>query len=311
MKISKEAKVGILALVAITILYVGFRFLKGIDFFDPTNTYYVQYNNVDGLSVSNPVKVNGFRVGRVNSITLQQEGEDTRMVVGLEISNDLELYEGSEAILSDDGILGSKSITLEINKRGNVLEDEGFLLGTVDKSLQEMIQERADPIVREVDTTLHRVNNILSGLSGSGEKVDRAVEELRETAEVLKYIVIENRRDINAITSNVQDLTLALNDPESGIRPFMLKLNQMADTINNMELKETVTNANQAVARLDSIARGLERGEGSLGMLLKDDSLYNNLNRSSEDLDRLLIDVRQNPGRYLDFRFNLLGIGNR
>lgn len=311
MKISKEAKVGILALVAITILYVGFRFLKGIDFFDPTNTYYVTYNSVDGLSVSNPVKINGFRVGRVNSITLQQDGEDTKMLVGLEISNDLELYEGSEAILSDDGILGSKSITLEINRRGNVLEDEGFLIGTVDKSLQEMIQERADPIVREVDTTLHRVNNILSGLSGSGEKVDRAVDELRETAQLLKYIVIENRRDINAITSNVQSLTQALNDPESGIKPFMVKLNQMADSLNSLELKETVTNANQAVARLDNIARGLERGEGSLGMLLKDDSLYTNLNRSSKDLDRLLIDVRENPGRYIDFRFNFLGIGNR
>lgn len=311
MKISKEVKVGLLALVAITILYVGFRFLKGIDFFDPTNTYYVEYNNVDGLSVSNPVKINGFRVGRVNSITLQQEGGDTRMIVGLEISDDLEIYEGSEAILSDDGILGSKSITLSIARRGSVLEDEGFLLGTVDKSLQEMIQERADPIVREVDTTLHRVNNILNGLSGSGEKVDQTVDELREIAEVLKYIVTENRRDINSITSNVNMLTEALNDPENGVRPFMLKLNQMADSLNSLELKETVVNANQAVARLDSIARGLERGEGSLGMLLKDDSLYNNLNRSSEDLDKLLIDVRRNPGRYLDFRLNLLGIGNR
>lgn len=311
MKISKEAKVGMLAVVAITILYVGFRFLKGIDFFDPTNTYFVEYGTVEGLSVSSPVKVNGFRVGRVKSINLQQEGAETKMVVGLEISDDLEIYDGSKAILSDDGLLGSKSITLAIAGQGKVLEEESFLIGMVDKSLQEMIQERADPIVAEVDTTLHRVNNILSGLSGSGEKVDRAVGELQETAELLKYIVTENRRDINVITNNVRQLSGALNDPESGIKPFMAKLNQMADTLNSLELRATLANANMAVSRIDSITRGLERGEGSLGMLLKDDSLYNNLNRSSEDLDKLLIDVRRNPGRYLDLRFNVLGIGNK
>ena len=300
-----------MAVAAIAILYIGFNFLKGTDFFDPTNTYYVVYNDVDGLSVSNPVKVNGFRVGRVNSIELAQEGEETKMLVGLEISDDLELYEGTEAILSDDGILGSKSITLNIQRRGGLLENEAYLEGLIDKSLQEMIQERADPIVAEVDTTLTRVNNILSGLSGSGEKVDKAVGELHETAILLNYIVAENRKDINAITNNVRALTEALTDSESGIKPFLVKLNQMADTLNSLELKQTVDNANQAVARLESLAQGLENGEGSLGMLLKDDSLYNNLNRSSGDLDRLLIDIRKNPSRYLDFRLNLLGIGNK
>ena len=311
MKYSKEAKVGLMAVVAIFILYVGFNFLKGTDFFDPTSTYYVVYKNVDGLSVSNPVKVNGFRVGRVNSIELVQDGEETKMLVGLEVSDDLELYEGSEAVLTDDGILGSKSITLNIRRRGELLEDEAYLPGTIDKSLQEMIQERADPIVAEVDTTLTRVNNILSGLSGSGEKVDRAVSELQETVIILNHIVRENRRDINAITNNVRALTDALSDPESGVGPLMAKLNQMADSLNSLELSQTVANANQAIGRLDRIARGLEEGEGSLGMLLNNDSLYHNLNRSSEDLDRLLIDVRKNPGRYLDLRFNLLGIGNK
>lgn len=300
-----------MAIVAIAILYIGFSFLKGIDFFDPTNTYYVVYQNVDGLTVSNPVKVNGFRVGRVGSIQLLQEGEETNMLVGIEVTDDLEVYEGSTAILSDDGILGSKSITLNIERRGELLEDGARMRGTVDKSLQEMIQERADPIVAEVDTTLHRVNHILSGLSGSGEKVDRAVGELQTTAEWLKYIVVENRRDIDLITDNLRDLTAALNDSQTGVKPFLVKLNQMADSLNSLELKETVSNANQAVARLDSIAQGLERGEGSLGMLLKNDSLYMNLNRSSEDLDKLLIDIRKNPGKYLDLRFNLLGIGNK
>ena len=95
MKVSKEIKVDVLAVAAIAILYIGFNFLKGTDFFDPSNSYYVVYTNVDGLSVSNPVKVNGYRVGRVNSIELLQQGEDTRMLVGIEVTDDLELYQGN------------------------------------------------------------------------------------------------------------------------------------------------------------------------------------------------------------------------
>lgn len=309
MKLSKEVKVGILAVVAIVILYVGFSFLKGRDFFDPSNTYYAVYENVDGLSVSNPVKINGYRVGRVSSIQLMQAGEATRMLVGMDVTDDLEVYAGSEAALVNEDFLGGKAIELNIMRSGQILEDEDTLQSRVDLTLSQMIQDRADPIVAEVDTTLHRVNKILNDLEGSGNKVDLAMADLEQTSAMLKYMVAENRKDINAITTNVRSLSEALNDPESGIKPFMVKLNQMADTLNNLELKQTVERANLAMANIEQLTQGLERGEGSLGKFLKDDSLYNNLNRSSEDLDRLLLDVQQNPGRYLDLRFSILGIG--
>lgn len=309
MKFSKEAKVGILAVVAIVILYVGFSFLKGRDFFDPSNTYYAIYENVDGLSVSNPVKVNGYRVGRVSSIKLIQAGEATRMLVSMDVTDDLEVYAGSEALLVNEDFLGGKAIELNIRRSGQMLQDEDTLMSRVDVPISQMIRERADPIVAEFDTTLHRVNNILNDLAGSGTKVESAMSDLEETSAMLKYMVAQNRRDINAITANVRSLSEALNDPESGIKPFMVKLNQMADTVNNLELRQTVERANLAMANIEQLTRGLEQGEGSLGKLLKDDSLYNNLNRSSEDLDRLLLDIRQNPGRYLDLRFSILGIG--
>ena len=307
MKISKEVKVGLLAVVAIAFLYVGFSFLKGIDFFNPSNTYYVLYDNVDGLTESNPVKVNGYRIGRVNSISLLQDGPSTKMLVALEVDDDLLLYENSFALLEDDGLLGGKSITLNIHKGGRVLNDEDTLRGVVDVALSQMIRDKADPIIAEVDTTLTRVNNILGGLSGSGERVESAVGDLQETASMLRYIVLENRRDINAITNNIRGLTDALNDPQTGIKPFMLQLNQLADSLNSMELKQTVANANQAIANLQQITEQLQAGQGSLGKLLQDDSLYVNLNKSSADLDRLLIDLRENPERYLDLRFSIFG----
>lgn len=300
-----------LAVVAIAFLYLGFSFLKGIDFFNPSNTYYVLYDNVDGLTESNPVKVNGYRIGRVNSISLLQEGPATKMLVALEVNDDLLLYENSFALLEDDGLLGGKSITFKIEKGGRVLKDEDTLRGVVDVALTQMIKDKADPIIAEVDTTLTRVNNILGGLSGSGERVESAVGDLQETASMLRYIVLENRRDINAITHNVKSLTEALNDPQSGIKPLMVELNQFADSLNSLELKKTVANANQMLANLQQISQQLQAGEGSLGKLLQDDSLYNNLNKSSADLDRLLLDIQENPGRYIDLRFSIIGGGKK
>lgn len=311
MKISKEAKVGILAVSAIVILYVGFNFLKGINFFDPSITYYAVYSNVDGLSVSNPVKINGYRIGRVSSIELLQAGDEPKMLVGIDVTDDLKVFRGSKAVLIDDDLLGSKAIVMEIETGGPLLDEGDTLISVVDQPLTAMIQERADPIIADIDTTLTRVNNILGDLSGSGSKVESAVSELDETAEMLKYMVIENRRDINLIVNNIQQLTGALTDPQTGIKPFVTKLNQLADTLNDLQLKQTVSSANRAIASLEQITKGLEQGEGSLGKLLQDDSLYNNLNQSSADLDKLLIDIRENPDRYIDLDFSLIGGGKK
>jgi phospholipid/cholesterol/gamma-HCH transport system substrate-binding protein len=311
-KLTKEVKVGLLTVAALAILFVGFKFLKGIDFFDPSNTYYVIYENVDGLTVSNPVSVNGFRVGRVSTIQLLQEGESTRMLVGLDINDDLILYQGTEALLIDENpVLGGKAIVLNIRQAGSILNEEDTLRGTVDQALGDMLKDKADPLIASVDTTLTKVNNILNDLSGSGGKVDGALGDFQATANELKYIVVENRRDINAIASNLRQLTATLNDPNSGIAPFMVKMNQLADSLNDLELQQTVARANEAMQNLQAITQNLQQGEGSLGKLMYDDSLYTNLNQSSESLNRLLMDVQQNPGRYIDLRFSLIGGGKK
>lgn len=309
MKISKEVKVGLLTVIALVVLVVGFRFMKGIDFFDPSNTYYVIYDNVDGLTPSNPVEVNGYRVGRVNKIKLLQDGATTRILVSIEIDEDLTLYQGTEAILKDGGLLGNRSILLNIKQGGRELTPEDTLISLTDKSLTEMIRDRADPIVAEIDTTLIRVNNILTDLSRSGGKVDRTISEVEETATSLKYMVMENRRDINAITSNLRELSVTLNDPRTGLAPFMVKMNQVADSLNDMQLKETVTNANQAVQNLQAMTQDLQNGQGTLGKLLYNDSLYANLNQSTESIQSLIEDIKQNPGRYINLRFSLIGGG--
>ena len=306
--ISKEVKVGLLAVIALVILFIGFKFLKGIDFFDPSNTYYVVYDNVDGLTVSNPVSVNGFRVGRVNEITLLQDGERTRMLVALEIQEDLVLYKGTEAVLVDENpVLGGKAIVLKIRDSSALLTEQDTLQGVVDQALGDMLKEKADPIIAGVDTTLTKVNNLLSDFSASGGKVDGALGDFQATANELKFIVVENRRDINALTTNLRLLSETLNDPETGVGPFMVKMNMLADSLNDLKLKETVASASAAMQNIQEITRSIQQAEGSLGMLIYNDSLYANLNQSTESLNRLILDIKQNPGRYIDLDFSLIG----
>ena len=307
---SKEFKVGLLTVVALVIFYIGFKFLKGIDLFDPTNTYYAYYEDVDGLQVSNPVIINGLQVGRVNEILLEQDGAKTRMRVSLDIDEDLVLYEGTEALLIDQNpVLGGKAIILNIKENGLVLEEEAVLAGKRDKALADILKEKADPIVANVDTTLTRVNNILSDLGSSGSQVELALTDFQLTAQELKLLVRENRKDINALTRNLLLLGQTLNDPETGIAPFLLNLNQMADSLNNGQLTATLNQANQAVANLQQLTAGIQQGEGSIGKLLQNDSLYFNLNSSSQSLNELLLDMKANPDRYINIKFSLIGGG--
>lgn len=313
MKITKEVKVGLLAVVALAILFVGFKFLKGIDFLDPSNTYYVLYDDVDGLTVSNPVEVNGFRVGRVNEIKLLQDGERTRMLVSIDIKEDLVLYHGTEAMLVDENpVLGGKVIVLNIKRGGGgVLSEKDTLVGVVDQALGDMLKEKADPIIASVDTTLTKVNNLLNDFSASGGKVDGALGDFQATANELKFIVVENRRDINALTTNLRQLSETLNNPQTGVAPFMVKMNQLADSLNDLKLKETVASASAAMQNIQEITRSLQQAEGSMGKLIYNDSLYANLNQSTESLNRLILDIQQNPGRYIDLRFSLIGGGKK
>lgn len=313
MKITKEVKVGLLAVVALAILFVGFKFLKGIDFLDPSNTYYVLYDDVDGLTVSNPVEVNGFRVGRVNEIKLLQDGERTRMLVSIDIKEDLILYHGTEAMLVDENpVLGGKVIVLNIKRGGGgVLSEKDTLVGVVDQALGDMLKEKADPIIASVDTTLTKVNNLLNDFSASGGKVDGALGDFQATANELKFIVVENRRDINALTTNLRQLSETLNNPQTGVAPFMVKMNQLADSLNDLKLKETVASASAAMQNIQEITRSLQQAEGSMGKLIYNDSLYANLNQSTESLNRLILDIQQNPGRYIDLRFSLIGGGKK
>ena len=298
MKISKEVKVGLLALISGVILYLGFNFLKGSDFFSPNNNYYVVYDNIGGLTESNSVMLNGFSVGRVKKIELLQN-QGNKLRVTLDINKDVILTDSTAAVLASSSVLGGKAISLKVGPGNRVLQDEDTLIASTEKNLSEMINEKITPITENVDTALVNLNVLIRKFQAMSGNIDATLVNLRATSSTLNSTLAQNQRAIQGIANNLNTLSASMNDPQTGVRPLLGKFNSFADTLSQMQLAQTVERTNRSIASLNQMLTQINQGQGSLGKLTKNDSLYNNLNQFAADLDALVVDLKANPKRYV------------
>lgn len=176
MAISKEVKVGVFAVLAITVLYLGFNYLKGIDFLSNTSKYYVIYEDVAGLTRSNPVKISGYNVGRVSDISLLQDKRNN-VLVELDINSDIILGDTALAKLNSD-LLGGVSIILFPGNLANPLEAGDTLNSRIDPDLTELFKESAQPISDNLQVTMRKLNLLLDDLSGSGTELKNRLKVL-------------------------------------------------------------------------------------------------------------------------------------
>ena len=295
MKISREFKVGLLAVVAGSILYIGFNFLKGIDLFSNTNKYYAYYSNIDGLAVSNPVTFNGVTVGRVSDINIIQQ-QNNIVEVELEIQQKLIIGESTQAELTTD-LLGSKSVVLKVKTNDVPLEAGGTVEGVIEQGLMETILDSTDPL----KSTMVNVNEVLRGFSDSKIKLDSVLISFTRTSQKVNGILDQNRRNILKITSDLSDLTEILIDEQDGLKPLLANVNTITDSLKVLELSRTVDSLNKTLNALESTIGKMSNGDGSMAKFINDDSLYTNLNHTAESLDQLLVDLKENPKRYVNF----------
>lgn len=318
MKLSKEIKVALLAIVAAVILFLGVRFLKGTEVFSRNKTYYVLYDNIEGLTASNPIFINGYKVGQVLSIELLQEREND-LLVTLNIQKDVLLGEGASTSLVSSDLLGSKALYLNVGDVSKPINDGDTLHSEVEEGIVERVQAQALPLVEKLDSTLARFNeiigasdkdemsNILGILVGDTTSVSHTVDNLEITTRSVSGMLQRNERRFDATLANLELLTQQLGDRESGVGPLLAKMNRLMDSMNNLQLQPTMEKLDLIAQNLNEITTKMNEGEGSMGKFINNDSLYNNLNSTAKDLDLLLIDLREQPKRYV--HFSLFGGG--
>jgi phospholipid/cholesterol/gamma-HCH transport system substrate-binding protein len=297
-KVTREVKVGLLALVAGAVLYIGFNFLKGVEFFSPVKRYYVIYNNIDGLSASNPVIMNGLNVGRVNSIQLLTH-RNYKILVGIDVDNELILGDSTLAILASSDLLGGKEILLKLGKNTKIKNNGDTLAGTADKNLTQALAERAMPILSNLDSTVVKMNRVFG--DELGNSIQKTLHNFELASNDLRMTVSTNKQNINTITSNLADLSASLKEAQTSLKPLMDHMNQFADSLNDLQLKRVINNANVAMKNLSQISAKINSGEGTMAAIMNDRAAYDNMNKSMKDLDALLIDFKANPKRYVTF----------
>jgi phospholipid/cholesterol/gamma-HCH transport system substrate-binding protein len=298
---SNELKVGFLALIAFLILYFGFNYLKGNDVFSSARVYYVEYENVDGLMVSNQVMINGIEVGKVKKVELQPT-KSNKILVTLRFSQDIVLPDKTVAVLSDGALLGGKIIRLRLEGKGN-LPEESFLKGETEVGVTSLLKERAIPVIANADSLLVSFRQISTKFDNTGTYLNTLLKTSNETVSNINGsvngIVADNRANVAQISANMKILSADLMETEKQLRPLLTKFNTVADSLQALRIGKTLREVDLAVVSLKKIVQGLERGEGTAGKLIKNDSLYLGLNKTLVDLDKLLLDFRLQPKRYI------------
>jgi phospholipid/cholesterol/gamma-HCH transport system substrate-binding protein len=298
---SNELKVGFLALIAFLILYFGFNYLKGNDVFSSARVYYVEYENVDGLMVSNQVMINGIEVGKVKKVELQPT-KSNKILVTLRFSQDIVLPDKTVAVLSDGALLGGKIIRLRLEGKGN-LPEESFLKGETEVGVTSLLKERAIPVIANADSLLVSFRQISTKFDNTGTYLNTLLKTSNETVANINGsvngIVADNRANVAQISANMKILSADLMETEKQLRPLLTKFNTVADSLQALRIGKTLREVDLAVVSLKKIVQGLERGEGTAGKLIKNDSLYLGLNKTLVDLDKLLLDFRLQPKRYI------------
>jgi phospholipid/cholesterol/gamma-HCH transport system substrate-binding protein len=297
-KVTREVKVGLLAMVAGAVLYIGFNFLKGVEFFSPVKRYYIIYNNIDGLSSSNPVIMNGLNVGRVNSIQLLTH-RNYKILVGIDVDDELVLGDSTLAILANSDLLGGKEILLKLGKNSKVKDNGDTLTGITDKNLTQALAERAMPILSNLDSTVLKMNRVFG--DELGNSLQKTLHNFELASNDLRLTISTNKQNINTLTSNLADLSASLKEAQKSLTPLMAHMNQFADSLNDLQLKKVVDNANIAMKNLNQITTKINSGEGTMAALMNDKAAYENMNKSMKDLDALLVDLKANPKRYVHF----------
>lgn len=291
---SKEFKVGLIALISGVVLYLGFNFLKGVDFLSASNKYYAVYDNVDGLQKSNPVIINGYAIGRVSKIKLL---ESNLILVELDIQEDLALGDSTKAILGNTDFLGSKGIVLDVGPLNNLIEPGDTLIPVVDKGLGELLNS-VDPVATNLNTTITRINEILIGLKGSGEKINETIDEVKEMTIQVNGIIGENRYRMANIMDNTAKTVSSLNERLADLEPVLKKTEGALDSVNNLELSQTLQSVQATIDNLNGTITKLTDENGTVGKLVSNDELYQKLDATMTNLNDLINHINYYPKHF-------------
>ncbi|SHL18140.1 phospholipid/cholesterol/gamma-HCH transport system substrate-binding protein [Chitinophaga jiangningensis] len=310
LKLSNETKVGILTVVGITLLVLGFNLLKGKSLFKRTKTIYAVYTQVNGLQPSNAVQVNGLVVGNVANLDVMDKNAG-RILVTLTITKKIEIPRNSVARISSD-LLGSKTVQLDLGNSGEYLQSGDTVYAAVDGSMTDALKEQLNPLVKKLQGTLMNIDSVLlnvNGLLDSTAKghLHQAIGNLEVVTRNFTHTsaslntLLDHNGAVAGTMNNLQDVTANLKNSNEKISAILDNAEKATGSLANGSIDTTLAALQATAASLNATIAKLNTTDGTAGMLLNDKQVYNNLQYSLSNLNKLLEDLRINPKRYVHF----------
>ena len=302
MKVSNETKIGALTVIAITLLILGFNFLKGKNLIEKKATIYIAFEKVNGLNMADMIKINGLKVGGVEDMQ-ETDANLSGIIVAFHLTRAINIPNDSYAQVITNP-LGSSFIELVLGKSTTFVKDGDTLKSVQTKGLVQDLQDKLEPTIENLNKTLSsleetvkRVGNVFD--EEAKQNIGKTLKELALATDQINSMLAPGKGSIAKSVENIAGISGNLKNNNDSITMIIGNLTKVSRDISNSEIGNTIKQLENASVNLNQILNGIKEGKGSLGMLTKDESLYKNLTSTSNSLNILLQDLRLHPKRYV------------
>ncbi len=311
----KNRKVYTVALsfvLALVLFIWGFNFLKGKDVFNKEQLYFVEYNQVNGLIRSNPVVINGLRVGQVRDIYFHPS-LNGKLIVVIALTTKFPVPDNSIARIFSSDLMGSKAIELQLGTSKIYLKPNDTLMSSIEASLMDEVNAQVLPLKIKAETLLSSVDSLVvilqtilnenakDNIFSSLQSVSATIQNLERTTLVIDSVVSTESSRISSILYNIELITRNFEQNNGEINTILSNMAALSDSLVKADIGSVVHHADASLAELNKLLDAINRGQGTVGQMMQNDTLYYQLEKSAEELNKLLEDVRLNPKRYVKF----------
>jgi phospholipid/cholesterol/gamma-HCH transport system substrate-binding protein len=312
MKIRREIKIGTYLVVILMCFIFGINYIKGKDFFRKSRTFYARYDQISGLVEAAPVSINGFNIGNVSKIYFESPSS-SKIIVEITVYSPLAIPANSIARIFSPDILGTKNIDIVLGNSSIMAKDGDTLQSKMQASLSEEVSQQVAPLKRKaedlmlsLDTMVTVVRTIFNtqtreNLKESFEHIRQTLVNIEHTTYNLDTLVFGQRSRMERILFNIESITSNLRENDKNISNILSNFSAISDTLAKAQIAHTLDDVHSVVMSIALATDKMNRGEGSIGLLVNDKKLYENLESSSRELNQLINDLKLNPHRYLNF----------
>ena len=305
MKISHEVKVGAVALVTIIAFILMFSFLKGTALFTSTDTYHIVYSDIAGLTESNPVEINGYQAGVVQDIRLINDGSGL-ILVSLSVDRHFNIPKDTRAEITTATLIAGMKVVLRMGESSEMCQNHDTIAGYVATSILDRLSDLVTPVEGNIADMIIKLDSIISSVNEvfspqMRNDIRSSMSNISSATSDLKEITSTEKDELMASLEDLKVFTAMLSANSTSLDSTLKNLEKISDAVASANLATTLSSLKSSLTSLDEIVRGISKGEGSAGKLVRDDSLYTNINNTLYDLDLLLKDMKDNPKKYVHF----------